>query len=437
MTSTPTTERRGTRVKRPVVATRRTGPGRLNSTATAWLAHPLASFFLVAVVSALLLIIGTVMVWSASSVYAFTQFKNAYYFIQRQVVFLVIGLIVVVITQWLPLGLLRRLGWVFFGIAGVLMCLTFVPGLGYGVKGNKNWLNFSTESMIRLQPSEIAKVAIILWAATLFTTKRTYLDDPRHLLVPLVPGASLMIGLTVLQHDLGTAIIMGMILVAILWNVGASWRVMLSIAVTAAAGALVLALTSADRLRRILGFFSPGSDLSGTNYQPNQAQYGLATGGWWGVGLGASRQKWGSLSEAHTDYVLAIIGEETGLVGTLIVLALLVLLGYAGFRIALRSGTFYARMVAAGISSWLMIQAIVNVFVVLRLLPVLGVPLPLVSYGGSSLVVNMIGVGLLLACAKDEPEAKEFLERRRRSEQPRGRLSAVLGGRRRHRTEGS
>jgi cell division protein FtsW len=196
--------------------------------------------------------------------------------------------------------------------------------------------------------------------------------------------------------------------------------------VAIAAGVLVA--LNQSRTARILAFLDPTSDPQGVNYQPLRALYGMASGGWWGVGLGASRQKWGALAEAHSDYVLAIIGEELGLFGTFTVLALFLLLGFGGVRIALRSSTFYGRLLAAGITCWFMLQALINVMVVLGMLPVLGIPLPLVSYGGSALMSNLMGVGILVACARDEPEAKRWLERHRRSKRPRSRLSAVLTG---------
>lgn len=400
--------------------------GGLRATATEWLKHPLASSYLVAVPAALLLMLGTIMVWSASSVYGQTQFGDPYTFIKRQLVFLAVGLVAIAVLYRVPMDLVRRLGWLMFLVAGALMCVPFF--MGVRIKGNLNWIDFGP--MLRLQPSEIAKVVIILWGASIFTSKRKTLDDPRHLLFPFLPGAALLIGLTLMQRDLGTAVIMGLIVVIMIWNVGGSMKLLLGFA--AVIGAAVLALVTLEnyRVQRIFAFLDPTIDPSGVNYQPNQAQFGLALGGWWGVGLGGSRQKWGSLAEAHTDYVLAIIGEELGLVGTLLTIALFVILTYAGFRIALRSGSFYSRLVAAGLTCWIALQAVINIAVVLRLMPVLGIPLPLVSYGGSSLVMNMAAIGILLRCAREEPKAQQYLARTKKAKQPRGRLSAVLPTRR-------
>ncbi|MFV0452230.1 MAG: putative lipid II flippase FtsW [Propioniciclava sp.] len=403
--------------------------GRFSGTAEAWLSHPMADVFLVVVPAALLLGLGTLMVWSASVVFSYTQFGNPYFFVLRHLALLGVAVVAGWATSRLSVGRLQSLGWLVFLGTAVLLMLTFTP-LGYDVGGNRNWLNFGGPgSMLRLQPAEFAKLAIVVWGAALLANKRRLLDQPRHLIVPFVPFAGLLLALVVLQRDLGTALLLGALTLAMLWCVGAPLRILASLAAIAAAGLGALVLVQPSRVARIMGFLDPAADPTGINHQPMQALYGLATGGWFGVGLGASRQKWGSLSQAHTDYVLAIIGEELGLVGTLLVLGLFLVLGWAGVRIALRSSTFFGRLAAAGVTSWFMVQALVNVMVVLKLLPVLGVPLPLVSYGGSALLANLIALGVLVACARDEPEARTWLKRRARSKTSKRRHSAVLPGR--------
>lgn len=400
----------------------------ITRTAEAWLSHPLADVVLVVAPTALLLGLGTIMVWSASTVYSYTQFHNPYYFVIRHVIFLAVAVVAGWITSRIPVQRLQSLGWLIYLVAGILLVLTFTP-LGYGVGGNKNWLNFGGESsMIRLQPAEFAKLAIVVWGAALLANKRRLLDQPKHLLIPFVPFAGLLVALVVLQRDLGTALLLGALIISMLWCVGAPIRVLAGLGVVVGAGLGALVLVEPSRVARILGFLDPASDPTGINHQPMQALYGLATGGWFGVNLGASRQKWGSLSEAHTDYVLAIIGEELGLIGTLSVILLFVILGIAGIRIALKTSTFFGRLAAAGVTSWFMIQALVNVMVVFKLLPVLGVPLPFVSYGGSALLANLIAVGILVGCARDEPDARAWLQRRARTRKPRRRHSAVLPG---------
>lgn len=232
----------------------------------------------------------------------------------------------------------------------VLQSLTFTP-LGYSNNGNTNWLRFGA---FGIQPSELAKLAIVMWSADLFARKYKRLSDPRHLLVPFLPVSVVLIGLVVLQADLGHRHDPGCAGVERPWYVGASWKVIGSILGAVVLAVLALVITTPYRMSRILGFFNPDADPLGVNHQPIKAIFALASGGWWGLGLGASRQKWGGLVESHTDYVLAVIGEELGLVGTLLVLALFLVIGWAGFRTRC-ARTSACRYAAAGITiSWFM-----------------------------------------------------------------------------------
>ncbi|MDO5500148.1 MAG: putative lipid II flippase FtsW [Propionibacteriaceae bacterium] len=389
---------------------------------------PLANFYLVLVSAGLLIALGVMMVLSASSVFALTnpRIGDAYFFVKRQAAFAVVGLVAAVVLARLELARLRMLAWPAMFASFVLLILTYTP-LGVEVNGNRNWVEFGT-SLLRVQPSEYAKLAIILFAAHVLTLNQRRLDRPRYLLSPLLPGAGLIILLVVFQGDMGTAVILIGILAGILWVVGTPLRILLGMAAAGIAGIAALTVTSANRMRRFMAFLDPSADTTGVNMQATIGVYALATGGWWGVGLGASRQKWGSLPEAHTDFIFAVIGEELGLIGTVVVLGLLVVLGVAGLRIALRSDTLFGRVVAAGITMWFMFQALVNLGVVLRLLPVMGVPLPLVSYGGNALLANMMALGVLLACARQEPEARAALAGKRRKPQPR--MTTVVGTRR-------
>ena len=416
--TSPAVDRRGTPPNAPV-------EGRRRSLVVELLAHPQASFYLVLVPAVLLLALGMMMVLSASSVYGFVQFGDAYYFVKRQVVFLALGGLAAAILARRSPQHLKALGWVLVVAAVGLQLLTFTP-LGFTKNGNTNWVQFGT-SFFRVQPSELAKMAIVVWGADIFARKNKLLSDPRHLLVPFVPVSAILIGLVVMQADLGTGMIMGALVLAVLWYVGASWKLLAGIVGGVAVTLGLLVVTSTYRMNRILGFFNQDFDPLGVNHQPIRAIFALASGGWWGLGLGASRQKWGGLVESHTDYVLAVIGEELGLVGTLLVLVLFLILGYAGFRIAMRSDIRFCRYTAAGITSWFMIQALVNIAVVLRMVPVLGVPLPLVSYGGSSLLVNLMGLGVLLACARQEPAYRGLMRRRSNRKRDRALVTTAAG----------
>lgn len=404
----------------------------LRASAAHWLSHPLADVFLVVVPALILVGLGTLMVWSASTPYGQRRFDNAYFFVFRHLVFVGVALVVGLVASRFKVktysGIL--LSWGILAVAVITLALTFTP-LGYGVNGNKNWLNLAgSNTMLRLQPAEFAKLAIVIWGAAVLSTKRKLLGDVQHVLMPFVVFSMGLVGLVVLQKDLGTAIILALLMLGMLWCAGAPMRVISMLVVLFGAGTAALVTLEPSRMARILGFLDPTSDPTGINHQPIRALYGLATGGWLGVGLGAGRQKWGALSEAHTDYILAVVGEELGLLGTLIVLALFVVFAWGGFRIAVRSSTFFGRLTASGITLWLTLQALINILVVLQWAPVLGVPLPFVSYGGSAMLANALALGVLVACARDEPEAIAW-RRRHAAAAPARRFSSVLPGRRR------
>jgi cell division protein FtsW len=375
--------------------------------------RPLASYHLVLGVVALLLLLGLVMVFSASSVFAQEQTDSSYSLFVTHATLMAVGLPVVLIASRLSVGTWRRLAYPALIGSVVLLVLVQIPGIGVEVNGNRNWIEFG--GPFRLQPSEAAKFALILFGADLLTRKRRLLGQWRHLLVPLVPIGGVLIGLILLGHDLGTAMILIAIVLALLWVVGAPLR--LFAAATAAVALLFASFvaTSPTRLARVTTFMDPFASLQGSGFQGGHSQLALATGGWWGLGLGASRQKWGTLPEAHTDFIFAIIGEELGLVGTLAVLTLFGLLAYAGLRIAARTTDSFTRLAAAGITAWISVQAVVNVGAVVGLLPITGIPLPLVSYGGSALLSTMLAVGMLLSFARREPGAAEAMAARRRA----------------------
>jgi cell division protein FtsW len=387
--------------------------------------RPLTSYHLVLGSVALLLIVGIMMVLSASSVNAYLTHGDSYFYVKRQVIFLGVGVLGAFTIMKLPPPTLRLLSWFGVGIATVLLILTYTP-LGISVNGNRNWLYLGS-SLFSIQPAEFAKLAMILWGADVLARKYRLLDQPKHLLVPFLPVSGILVLLVLFQGDAGTAVVMAVIATGILWIVGAPLRVLLALASTGVAGVIGIFVTSSVRMRRLAAFLDPTLDADGANHQANAGMFAIASGGWWGVGLGASRQKWGSLPEAHTDFIFAVLGEEFGLCGSLVVLAMIGILGYAGIRIAMRADDLFVRYAAAGITTWFMVQALINLAVVLRLLPIAGVPLPLLSYGGSALVANLSAVGVLLACARREPEARQLLAKK--AMRPRRRMTTVVGSR--------
>ena len=387
--------------------------------------RPLTSYHLVLGSVALLLIVGIMMVLSASSVNAYLTHGDSYFYVKRQVIFLGVGVLGAFTIMKLPPSTLRLLSWFGLGIATVLLILTYTP-LGISVNGNRNWLYLGS-SLFSIQPAEFAKLAMILWGADVLARKYRLLDQPKHLLVPFLPVSGILVLLVLFQGDAGTAVVMAFIATGILWIVGAPLRVLLALASAGVAGVVGIFVTSSVRMRRLAAFLDPTLDADGANHQANAGMFAIASGGWWGVGLGASRQKWGSLPEAHTDFIFAVLGEDFGLFGSLVVLAMIGILGYAGIRIAMRADDLFVRYAAAGITTWFMVQALINLAVVLRLLPIAGVPLPLLSYGGSALVANLLAVGVLLACARREPEARQLLAKK--AMRPGRRMTTVVGSR--------
>ncbi|MFM8772304.1 MAG: FtsW/RodA/SpoVE family cell cycle protein, partial [Actinomycetota bacterium] len=266
------------------------------------------------------------------------------------------------------------------------------------VSGQRNWIDII--GPFRLQPSEFAKLAIILWSADLLTRKQATINRWSHLLVPLLPVTGLMLLLVLLEGDVGNTLLLAIIVGGVLFAAGAPLRLF---AVLGAAGLLAIAaltIAAPYRMSRFTSWLDPGADRLGDGWQVTQGQYALGTGGWWGVGLGASREKWGSLPEAHTDFIFPVIGEELGLIGTLTVLVLFGVIAFGAFRIVQSATDPFMRLAAAGIGTWIIVQAVVNIGAVLSLLPITGVPLPFVSYGGSSLIPLLVAIGMLLSFAR-------------------------------------
>lgn len=348
----------------------------------------------------LLLILGVVMVLSASSILSLKETGSAYSIAQRQAMFAAIGLIAMVIAIRIPERTWRRFTIpVLIGSIGLLV-LVLVPGIGVEVNGQRNWIDIV--GPFRLQPSEFAKYALVLYAANLLAKREGRLDSWKALLMPLLPVAGVLIGLVLLEGDFGNVIMLVAILVGVLFAAGAPLRLFAVLGGVFAAGVVAMTVIAPHRMSRFTVWLDPQADALGNGWQLIQGQYALGTGGLWGVGLGASREKWGALPEAHTDFIFPVVGEELGLVGTVALLALFAGIAVAIFRLATISTRFYVRLAAAGVGSWLVVQAVINIGAVLGLLPIAGVPLPLVSYGGSSLIPTLVALGMLMSFARTE-----------------------------------
>lgn len=372
--------------------------------------RPLTVYYVLIGTAALLLAIGLMMVLSASSVYSYKQYnQDSYHIFFKQLTWVALGLPLAFIASRMPSRWIRFLSWPAVLLAIVLLLLVQTP-LGFTVNGNRNWLRLGP---VQIQPSEIAKLAVILWSADVLSRKEKLLDQTRHILVPVAPMMVLIAGLVVLGHDLGTALILFAILLGVLWVVGLPKRwFWMSIAIVGV-GVLGIAVTSAERRNRMTTFLNPFQDYRNKGWQAGNGLLGMSNGGVFGRGLSASQQKWGTLPEAHTDFIFAVLGEEWGLLGTLLVLLLFAALMWASVRLAMNTNDMFVRYTSAGVTVWLTSQMIINVGMVLALLPVIGLPLPLVSYGGSALVPTLVALGLLIGFARNEPAARQALSARR------------------------
>jgi cell division protein FtsW len=371
---------------------------------------PVATYYLLLGATLLLLVIGLVMVLSASAVTSLKASGSSFTVFRSQMVFALIGLPLMTLAARLPVRAWRRIGWMALLVTLVAQLFVFTP-LGVSVNGNRNWVGVGS---LRLQPSEALKLALVMWGASVLARKRPLLRDWRHATVPLLaPVGLLALALVLGGHDLGTSLVLLLILGSLLFAAGAPMRLFIVAGGAAAAVVTMLVVTSSSRMNRV-GAWLGGvcTDKLGTCLQPVHGKYALADGGWWGVGLGASREKWSWLPEAHNDFIFAIIGEELGLPGTLVVLALFLVLGYACFRLVARSEDLFVRIATVGVMAWLLGQMLINVGAVIGMLPVIGVPLPLVSSGGSALLTSMVALGMLMSFARAEPGAAGALTAR-------------------------
>lgn len=384
------------------------GVGRA-SVAGPWTRHATALTLL----AAALLLLGLVASFSASVATA-AQEGDAFGVFRRQLTWAVLGLIAFTVVVRLDHRVWRTASWVLLPAALVGLAAVLVPGVGLSQGGATRWLAVGP---LVVQPSELAKLALVVWLADVTARKRERRGGDElpldHLLVPAVPVFALMSLLVMLEPDLGTTLLLALIVGLLLWVEGIPVRMVL--AGGALGGALTWwAVTAASyRMRRIDGWLSPESDPLGAGFQLLQSLYALGEGGWTGVGLGSSRQKWNFVPNPETDFVFAIIGEELGLLGALLTLALFAGLLVTGLAVARSATDHFGRIVAFVITGWIVGQALVNVCTVTGLLPITGVTLPLVSAGGSSLVSTLVAVGILVAIARSTSGADVVRAERR------------------------
>ncbi|MHC6594416.1 putative lipid II flippase FtsW [Arthrobacter sp. C152] len=358
-----------------------------------------STYYLILGATLALTAIGIMMVLSASSVESIAAGKSPYGDALKQGVFAALGIFTMFVLSRVNVVWLKRLAWPGIGAAVVLLGLVQV--IGDEINGNRNWIDLGG---VTFQPSEAAKLALALWMATVLARKGHLISRWQHVLVPAVPVAAVIVVLVLVGNDLGTAMIIMMIVAAALFFAGVPLYLFGIAGIIAAAGTAVMAVTSSNRMCRITSWWTGQSCADGidANYQATNGMYGLASGGWLGVGLGQSRQKYSWIPEAHNDFIFAIIGEELGLVGTVVVLILFAILGAAIYRVVVAQADMFHRVLAGTIMVWLLGQATVNMSVVTGLMPVIGVPLPFISYGGSALLMSLCAIGVVLSLAREQ-----------------------------------
>ena len=345
-----------------------------------------------------LALVGLVMVFSASAIVAGNRFQDPEFFLKRQIAWLGFGFLLMHLTSRIDYTLWKKLSIPILVCMLMLLVLVLIPGIGVAAKGARRWLRAGP---ISIQPAEMVKLVAVIYLAAYLTKKTDKLTLFRSGLLPALIVIGLLSGLVLLEPDLGTVVVMGLVTIGLLFLGGARIAHLVGLALCAIPVVLVLVLGSSYRRQRLMTFLAPWKDASDAGFQITQSFLAFGSGGPFGVGLGEGKQKLFFLPEAHTDFVLALVGEELGLAGTASVILLFAVFVWRGFQIAARARVPFGKYLGMGITLLIGIQALVNAAVVTGLLPTKGLTLPFVSYGGSSLVVSCVGVGMLLSISRD------------------------------------
>jgi cell division protein FtsW len=360
------------------------------------------NYFLLLGTTLFLVVFGLVMVLSSSSVDSYLENAGFFGGIVRQGAFAIAGIPLMLIVSRFPLKFWQRIAWPALLASCFLQCLVILTPLGITVAGNTNWLAIGS---FQFQPSEMIKVALVIWLGMILSLKQDRLDEWRHVFIPVfgVGGGAVM--LVLIGGDLGTVVIMAGILFGALFFSGVRLRMLAGPLTIGVVGVLVVALSSSNRLTRIMSFMGKGCEeingaISAACWQPLHGTWALANGGILGVGLGNSKAKWSWLPAADNDYIFAIIGEELGLIGAIVVLFMFILLAFAFLRVMRGTTNLQVRVTTASVMVWVIGQALVNIGVVLGVFPVLGVPLPLISAGGTALLTTLVAIGIVLSFAR-------------------------------------
>jgi cell division protein FtsW len=378
-----------------------------------FLDRPYASLQLILLAGVGLLAFGVMMAASTTISASLQQGSHQTMWSQltREVEFLVLGVPLFWVAIRLPPRAYRKLAYPILLLGTIALLGVLIPGVGLRINSASRWILIGP---VQFQPSEFVKLAILLWGADLLTRKQQFgtLTRARHLFIPLVPVFGLVCAMIMLEPDLGTTMCFLLILLGLLWTVGTPVRYFVAIVALIGAAVTAMAYLEPYRLERLTSFTDPFDTNQHGGYQAVQGLYALASGGVFGYGLGAGPSKYGLLPNANTDYVFAVIGEELGLIGCVVVLALFALFAFTGLRISRRSDDPFTRLAAGGATVYITGQAVINVGYVTGLLPVTGIPLPFISAGGTSLLATALVLGMLVSFARHEPGAVQAARRR-------------------------
>lgn len=372
------------------------------------LTRPELPYFLIIWSTAFLCALGLTMVLSSSTVKSLQESGNTYSIFIKQFFFLILGSSAAYWAFKVKGLIWPQIARYALSISIVILLLPFVPFLGKNINGNRNWIEIAG---FTLQPSEFAKLGLILWCALRLRTLGQ-VPGSKNLIFLIAPGLVTIELLILLERDLGTALLVLIIFGGILFISGAPIKNFLGLLALGAIVGTAFILSSDYRMSRFAALFNPFDEryYKFSGWQPAHSIMGLASGGLWGSGLGASKQKWANLAEAHTDFIFSVIGEELGLLGTLLVLALYAALIYSILRVAIKTKDDFSRYATAGIACWFIAQVVINIGSVTSVIPVIGVTLPFISYGGSSLLANLIAIGFVLGVARRTPEISEGIK---------------------------
>ena len=353
---------------------------------------------------------GLVMVTSASVAFAYTQHESAFYYAERQTVWMLIGFAALFVLSRFNYTKLRRLAPAGAAVVVLLMLLVLVPHIGVTVNGARRW--FDAGPLGTFQPSELGKLAFAVFLAHWIDRNAAVIGTFQKGLLPIAAMLAGVLVLLMLEKDVGTSIVMIGIFISAYWAGGARFRHIVLLVAVLGLGLVAVTLFESYRIARLVSFRDPFSDPLGAGFQSTQALYGLGSGGFFGVGIGHSVEKYGWLPEAHTDFIFAIVGEETGLAGTTLVMLGFLCFAIRGYRAGLRAPDRFGVVLAVAITTWIAFEALLNMATVTNTLPIAGVPLPFFSYGGTALATSLAAVGVLLSIARRGTNAETGLKRR-------------------------